>query len=67
MFRTSLTSSYCSGKISPDSSEVKYKNDRCAKFIMYEEKDKVSVNLTGLDNTTTGEAIKTKIFSLFKK
>ena len=47
--------------------KVKYKNNSCAKFIMYEEKDKLSVNLIGLDYTTVGEALKSKVFSLFKK
>ena len=47
--------------------KVKYKGFSCAKFIMYEENDKVSVNLLGLDYTTVGEALKSKVFSLFKK
>lgn len=47
--------------------KVQYKDYNCAKFIMYEEKGKLNVSVTGLDYTTTGAALKSKVFSLFKK
>lgn len=46
--------------------KVHYKDFNCAKFILYEEKGKLNVSVTGLDDTKTGEALKSKIFSLFK-
>lgn len=47
--------------------KVQYKDLNCAKFIMYEEKGKLNVSVTGLDYTTAGEALKTKVFSLLKR
>jgi hypothetical protein len=47
--------------------KVQYKGYNCAKFIMYEEKGKLNVSVMGLDYTTTGEALKSRVFSLFKK
>lgn len=46
--------------------KVHYKETSCAEFILHEEKGKLSVSVTGLDYTTAGEALKSKVFSLFK-